>query len=136
MRPFWAVNWYKCSVIPSLSRDQTRSRLYRKLVTLAETPGKIEPRGIHGFDERGFLLAPPAFQLLFSGNGFVCGRINFKVDEAVEIVAQAKLGGSFLGVLPESSCQTVGHPDVEDIGGVGKNVDVVLPHRLPRPTRV
>ena len=79
-----------------------------------------KPAGIEFIDQAFFLYAPPAFDFLFAGNGFVNVPVLFVVKQENTIVAARERVWLVDGVFGQPPRQIVGHARVQyrlvDIG--------------------
>lgn len=92
---------------------------------MGEVGAEVAPSGIGAFDQKDFLFAAPAFELLFTGNGFADVGEGLEVDELGGVVFGAEAGEEFLFVLHDAGFKLAGDAGVEDAGGAGHDIYVV-----------
>lgn len=90
--------------------------------------GQVAKVGVYGADEVEFLLAAPAFELGFSGDGEADVAEFLEVEQAGAVVFR---GETFVGavlVLLYSDKQVAGDADIECAGGATHDVGVAVLH--------
>ena len=98
-------------------------------VSLQQGLIQIRPCRVEGLDQRNFAFSGTGFELLFSGNGGLHGRVLLKPHQRMNLVLLAKAIKDIVIVLPHPLDQIAGHADVKRaVGSVGEQINAGLFH--------
>ena len=79
-------------------------------------------------DQCDFLFPAPAFELFLPGNGPPDVPEMLVIDQTVAVMGFGETGDKFAFMLADPSLQIVGYADVNNLGGVGDDVYVIVFH--------
>jgi hypothetical protein len=105
----------------------------RPMNPLSQLCTQVSPTWIRRLNQRDFLRAQPALDLLFPRDGAASSAMLFEPDELLNVVPLRESLNLPLLVLPNAADQIAGDTDVQHLGFAGENVHAKnLRHELIR----
>jgi hypothetical protein len=90
---------------------------------------QISPLRIHRINQIDFFLPRPALYLLFTGDGRFYVQSLLEINKPVNLVSAGKTIGQIMPMFVYPAFKIVCHTDVEGVGIVGQDINVIGVHR-------